>query len=97
MISTADLGLIVGHRVFYKYSSTTEANESRLFTKVRWTVEVYHSRMKKWRILPYWVVNPFLPEFGDMIKIISAVLNAFRGSIMVNAQNDDLHVIAKLM
>ena len=32
-----------------------------------------------------------------MVRNISAALNAFRGLIMVNAQNDDLRAIAKLM
>ena len=77
--------------------STTEANESRLVTKVRWTVESYHARMKKWRILSHRVPNPFLPKLGDMVRVISSALNAFRGPIMINAQNDDLCAIAKLM
>jgi len=53
--------------------------------------------MKKWGILSDRIENPFLLKLGDIVRIISAALNAFRGPIMVNAQNDDLCAIAKLM
>ena len=32
-----------------KQHTTKEANETRLVTKVRWTIEPYHARIKKWR------------------------------------------------
>lgn len=77
--------------------TTTDSNESRLITKVRWTVESYHARMKKWRILSDRIENQFLPKLGDMVRIISACLNAFRGPIVVNADNDQSRVIAQRM
>ncbi|CAF1117341.1 unnamed protein product [Rotaria magnacalcarata] len=53
--------------------------------------------MKKRRILSDRVENQFLPKIGDMVRIISAALNAFRGPIMTNAQDAELHTIAKMM
>ena len=32
-----------------KQYTTQEVNEARVVTKVRWTVESYHARLKKWR------------------------------------------------
>jgi hypothetical protein len=97
----SDLGYEVKSPVYLGKSqnqhTTIESNESRLITKVRWTVESYHARMKKWRILSDRIENQFLPKLGDMVRIISAGLNAFRGSIVANADNDQLHMIAKLM
>ena len=85
----SDLGYEVKSPVYLNKSqnqhNTEEANESRLVTKVRWTVESYHSRMKKWRILSDRVENQFLPKIGDIVKVISAALNAFRGPVVTNA------------
>ena len=82
---------------FQTQHNTVEANESRMVTKVRWTVESYHSRMKKWRILSDRVENQFVPKIGDIVKIISAALNAFRGSIVNDGQDFESDSIAKIM
>ncbi|CAF1504733.1 unnamed protein product, partial [Rotaria sordida] len=96
-----DLGYEVKSPMYLNKSqnqhSASEANESRLVTKVRWTVESYHARTKKWRILSDRIENPFLPKLGDMVRIISAALNPFRGPILVDAQHDDLCAVAKMM
>ena len=97
----SDLGYEVKSPVYLNKSqnqhNTEEANESRLVTKVRWTVESYHSRMKKWRILSDRVENQFLPKLGDIVKVISAALNAFRGPVITNAQDAESLSIARRM
>ena len=82
---------------FQAQHSTVEANESRLVTKVRWTVESYHSWMKKWQILSDRVENQFVPKINDIVKIISAALNAFRGPIVNDSQDFESDSIAKIM
>ena len=99
--SLSDLGYEVKSPVylnkFQNQHNTEKANESRLVTKVRWTVESYHSRMKKWRILSDRVENQFLPKIGDIVKIVSAALNAFRGPIITNAQDAESLSMARGM
>ena len=34
-----------------KQHTVEQSNRSRLITKVRWRVESYHARMKKWALL----------------------------------------------
>ena len=47
-----DLGLETKMPAYLKKGisqhTAKEANESRLVTKVRWVVEAYHCRLKKW-------------------------------------------------
>ena len=82
---------------FQAQHNTVEASECRLMTKVRWTVESYHSQMKKWRILSDRIENQFVPKIGDIGKIISAVLNAFRDPIVNDGQDFESDLIAKIM
>ncbi|CAF3028442.1 unnamed protein product [Rotaria sp. Silwood2] len=97
----SDLGYEVKSPVYLEKSknqhTTTDSNESRLITKVRWTVESYHARMKKWRILSDRIENQFLSKLGDIVRIISAGLNAFRGPIISNVDDDQSKMMAKLM
>ena len=61
-----------------KQHSTEEANSSRVVTKVRWVVEAYHGRMKKWKFFDDVIDNKFIPILGQFNRILSAALNAFR-------------------
>ncbi|CAF1375121.1 unnamed protein product [Didymodactylos carnosus] len=61
-----------------KQHTAEEANDSRLVTKIRWVVEAYYSRMKKWRFLSERVKNSMTPHLKSCVQIISAVLNVYR-------------------
>jgi len=61
-----------------KQMSTEEANNSRLVTKVRWVVEAFHSRFKKWRFFDNRQFNPNIERFGPSLRIVAAALNAYR-------------------
>jgi hypothetical protein len=76
-----------------KQHTTEQANKSRLITKVRWRVESYHARMKKWMLLSGRIENAFIPKIADCVRIVSAALNCYRGPIgqdTINADDDEL-------
>lgn len=71
------------HMPFYlprgkKQHSTTEANISRMVTKVRWVVESANGRLKQWRLLDKVVPNKLLPQIGNYVRIVCALCNKFK-------------------
>ena len=63
-----------------QHTTYTEANKSRLITKVRWVVESANSngRIKQWRFLDKVVPYKLITYIGDFVKIVCAILNCFR-------------------
>ena len=49
-----------------KQHSTVDINNSRMCTKIRWTVEAFHRRTKKWLIFDNEVQNSFIPKLKVM-------------------------------
>lgn len=64
-----------------KQHDTEAADKSRLITKIRWRVESYHARLKKWTLIGSRIENAFIPKVADCIRILSAALNCYRGPI----------------
>ena len=61
---------------------TAAANVDHMCTKTRWVVESYHGRLKHWRIFKDQLIsNYFIPVLGDLVRIVTACLNGFRGPI----------------
>lgn len=58
--------------------STTEANISRMVTKVSWILERANGRLKQWKLLDKVVPNKRLPQKGDFVRIVCALCNKFR-------------------
>ena len=80
-----------------KQHTVEQANRSRLITKVRWRVESYHARMKKWTLLGGRIENAFIPKVADCVRIVSAALNCYRGPIGQNTINTDDSTLAQYM
>ncbi|CAF0845280.1 unnamed protein product [Didymodactylos carnosus] len=80
-----------------KQHTVEQANRSRLITKVRWSVESSHARMKKWILLGGRVENAFIPKLADCVRIVSAALNCYRGPIGQNTINSDDSTLAQYM
>ena len=80
-----------------KQHTTQEANDARLVTKVRWTVESYHARLKKWRFFSDKIENQMLPKLQDCVRMVSAALNCFRGSIIKDHNTVYMDKLAQLM
>ncbi|CAF3419459.1 unnamed protein product [Rotaria sp. Silwood2] len=80
-----------------KQHTVEQANRSRLITKVRWRIESYHARMKKWALLSGRIENAFIPKVADCVRIVSAALNCYRGQIGQHAINSDDSMLAQYM
>ena len=80
-----------------KQHDTLSANKSRMISKIRWRVESYHARLKKWNLLGSRVENAFIPKVADCLRILSAALNCYRGSIGENAINQLDTILAQRM
>lgn len=71
-----------------KQHTHTEANESRLVTKVRWVVESANGRIKQWKTLGHVLPNTLIPVVGDFVRIVCAICNAFRPPLASDSPND---------
>ena len=68
--------------------TTEEANQSRLVTKVRWAVEAYHGRKKKWLFFDKVIKHEFLDIIGPLNRILTAAMNAFRPPLVCTNESD---------
>jgi len=64
-----------------KQHTTSEANLSRLFTKIRWIIESVNSRIKKWRYFANILKNLNILYTESDFKNICAIINLFRSPI----------------
>ncbi|XP_062610597.1 uncharacterized protein LOC134272366, partial [Saccostrea cucullata] len=71
-----------------KQHTTEEANHSRCVTKVRWVVESANGRIKTWKALDQVVPNTQVKWIGDYVRIVSAIVNAFRPPLISNSDDD---------
>lgn len=87
-----DLGLETKMPSFLKpgmaQHNTEEANQSRLVTKVRWAVEAYHGRMKKWLFFDKVIHHDFLDVVGPLNRILTGAMNAFRPPLICTNDAD---------
>jgi len=58
-----------------KQDSVEEANKTRMVTKVRWVVEAYHGRLKKFKFFDGRKRPSFLDHYAALVKILTASLN----------------------
>lgn len=68
--------------------STSDANSSRLVTKIRWVVEAANGRLKKWRFLDNVVCNSHIPSIGDYVRIVCSLINKYRPPLKSDDPND---------
>ena len=65
-----------------KQHMVEEANLSRLVKNVRWVVESVNGRVKQRKMCEKVVPNVLVPNIGDFVRIVCALINKFRPSIM---------------
>ena len=53
--------------------SDEEGNSSRLVTKVRWVVESFNGRLKKWQYLDKVLPNSQIPNIGEYTRLVAAI------------------------
>lgn len=68
--------------------STSEANESKCVTKVRWIVEAVNARLKQFKFFANTVQNSSIPSLEDYLSIACAIVNRYRGPIKTPSLND---------
>ena len=71
-----------------KQFTTTEANETRLITKIRWVIESANGRVKQWRFFNNVVPNTMIKKIGDYFRIVCAMTSCYRPVLIANSVND---------
>lgn len=71
--------------------TTQSANNSRLVTKVRWVVEAYHGRFKKFRFFDNRQPTAHLQVLRECLRSTTAALNAFRPPIFDTITDQEYH------
>ena len=61
--------------------SDEEGNSSRLVTKVRWVVESFNGRLKKWQYLDKVLPNSQIPNIGDYTRLVAAISNRYQSRL----------------
>jgi hypothetical protein len=71
--------------------STTETNQSRCITKVRWIVEAVNGQMKQFKFLSNTIQNSSLPHLEAYISIVCSIINRYRLPMVTsNVQNEKI-------
>jgi hypothetical protein len=68
--------------------TTSEANQSRCVTKVRWVVEAANARLKQFKFFSNKVQNSSLPHLEKYISIACSIINRYRPPIKVSTAED---------
>jgi len=71
--------------------SVFEANQSRLVTKVRWVVEAYHGRLKKFKMFENRQNIRLVKCMKEYLRITTAALNKFRPALYDTKANPLYH------
>ena len=87
-----DLGLNVvlppflnGRRQF----TSSEANESRCVTKIRWVVEAVNARIKQFKFFANTIQNSSLPYLEEYLLIICSIINRYQAPAKADMDYDE--------
>lgn len=87
-----DLGLNVvlppflnGRRQF----TSSEANESRCVTKIRWVVEAVNARIKQFKFFANTIQNSSLPYLEEYLLIICSIINRYQAPAKTDMDYDE--------
>ena len=79
-----------------KQLSTSEANHSRLVTKIRWAVECVNGRIKSWKYFDKIVPNSDVHNIQSYLLIVAALCNCYLPPLHVNT-NKDCEIAQKML
>ncbi len=68
--------------------TTSEANQSRYVTKVRWVVEAVNSRIKQFKYLSNTIPNSSIPHLEQYISIVCAIINRYQPPMKTSTAAD---------
>ena len=81
-----------------KQFSTSDANKTRMITKIRWVVESVNARLKQWRFFDKVVPNTHLPHLQKYIRIVCAMLNKYKNPLSATENElNDIAVASKML
>ena len=89
--SMEDLGLNVALPPFLngrRRFTSSEANQSRNVTKVRWVVEAVNARMKQFKFFSNVIQNSSLPNLEQYLMIICAIINKYQTPVKTSTIYD---------
>ncbi len=70
--------------------TTSEANQSRCVTNVRWVVEAVNARIKQFKFLANTIQNSSLPYLEQYLSIACAIINRYRPPMKTSTTEDVL-------
>lgn len=62
---------------------------------LRWVVESINGRIKNWRAFDHVFPNTQVPFIGNYVRIICAIINAFKANV-VQEKSDDDNIVSKM-
>ena len=68
--------------------TTSEANQSRYVTKLRWVVEAVNSRIKQFKYLANTIPNSSLSHLEQDLSIVCAIINRYRPPMKTSTLED---------
>ena len=77
--------------------SDADSNSSRLVTKVRWVVESFNGRLKKWQYLDKVLPNSQIPYIGDYTRLVAAISNKYKRRLNDGESESDLMQGCKML
>ena len=87
-----DLGLNVVLPPFLKgrrQFTSSEANQSRYVTKIRWVVEAINARIKQFKFFANTIQNSSLPHLEEYLLIVCAMINRYQTPAKTNVPEDE--------
>jgi hypothetical protein len=78
-----------------KQLSASEANRSRIVTRVRFTVEIVNRRWREWRFFSNVIHNKNYAHLNNFTFIVCALMNAYRKPIVTDNENS-LNIARKM-
>ena len=77
--------------------NTKDAAMSRPITVIRWVVERANGRIKKWKSLYGPIPNSHLPYFGDYVRIVAALCNAYGPDFVTSKPGGDEEMAERML
>ena len=69
--------------------TTTEANQTRFITKIRWIIESANGRVKQWQFFNRTIPNSMIKKIDDYFQRVCAMINCYRPIFIQDTSHDN--------
>ena len=69
--------------------TTTDANQTRLITKVRWVIESTNERVKQWQFFNRTIPNSMIEKIDGYFQIVYAMINCYHPISIQDTSHDN--------